>query len=640
MKRRLVIFSIICVFLLAGCGETEESNSGASATSYEMAEYTVPYFGSHFAVVDKNVYYVYENPEFTYFLGKLDLTTGETEERGIYFAEKCNIGAFTVDSEGNSYYYIGIEEGEWIWNGYFAKLSKDGELVYKKPFPKETFETIGMDYRIKVKEDEVITYGGKGRAIMDGQGEISSIDQVIEEEERGKYGAFQGAMYYNKEPFSYEKIFDLIDFGIEHDFLSNVVHYEDGMFVGWYMNAYTGCTAYVFTPCEGEVAALPQSTVDTELTLAVLEADSMVKAAVVDFNKSQSDIHITIKEYAAGGKSVEDGYAELNAGIAAGNAPDIIALGPDGTHSSLVGMGILENLQPYVDNSKVVHEEDYLKPAWEIGKDGDFLYGIPTEFSVQTIAGKSSLVGERCGIDFPGIRSLHEKHPDMALLAEESKLGVFSLCISFQAPVFIDYEKGTADFDKEEFYELLAFSDGFPEEAGKDGREALLHDCYLYSIDSFMQVYRDLGTKQVTFIGYPTADGSVGCYLNQGNYMYGICSRSKHKEACWEFIESYLTKHFEQKLPIQYSARKDVIRKQFEEEFEKHGGGYEGFELEEACAAFETICEQAGDTQKWDEVSAEILFEELQPYFAGEKTAGQTVEIIQNRVQTYLNETQ
>lgn len=156
-------------------------------------------------------------------------------------------------------------------------------------------------------------------------------------------------------------------------------------------------------------------------------------------------------------------------------------------------------------------------------------------------------------------------------------------------------------------------------------------------MDSLLQVYKDMGTKQVTFIGYPTADGSFGCFINQGNYMYGICSQSKYKEESWEFIESYLSKHYEQGLPMQFSTRKDILAKQFEQEFAEHESELEGFSLEEVWAAFEAVCEQPGYAQKWDEACAEILPEELQPFFAGEKYAEQTMEVIQNRVQVYLN---
>lgn len=641
MKKWFGLLIIICIFL-SGCNESENSKKEGD-DSYEVVEYTLPYFPYICApvLVDKNIYYLEEKAEYSYLIGKMDISTGETDERELDLAEKYNIMSFSVDSEENSYYLITVEEGEQIWNKYFIKLARNGELVYKQPYSNETLNAVGLLLQVKVEGEEVSISGSQGKVVVDEQGGILSVKQGMEEEEEGNLVAFQGSMYHinknGKDAERLEKLFDLIDYGIEYDSLNNVVQYDDGVIVGWSEpNVNIGYKVLVFTP--SPKAVQQPSTADTELTMAVLEADSMIKAAVVDFNKSQKDINIVIKEYGAGGKSIEDAYAELNAGIVAGNGPDMIALKPGENHYTLVESGALENLQGYVDDSELIKEEDYIKSAWDIGKCGDVLFGIPTEFSIQTVAAKSSIIGEKRGMDFAGVRSLHENNPDMALLVEESKMNVFSLCISFQALEFIDYENKTADFDKEEFYELLAFADTFPEAARSDNREVLLHEYYLYSIDTFLQVYEDLGTKQVTFAGYPTADGGVGIYINQGNYMYGICSRSKHKEECWKFIESYISKHCEREIPMQFSARKDILEKQFTQEFAEHESELEGFQLEEVKAAFEAVCEQSGYTQRWDEPCAEILLEELQPFFAGEKDAKQTAEIIQNRVQTYLNE--
>ena len=639
MRKWLGILIIVCM-LFSGCGAKDKEQETENVY-YEVTQYTLPYSKSYTpVVVGKNIYYLDEREENIYALGKLNLSTGEIDERELDFSGIWCMVSFAVDREENSYHLVTIEEGDRIWNVYLIKCGSNGELIYKQPYSREILNAVGKFWEVKVKEEEVSISGPEGKIVVDEQGEIQSVHQGEEKREE-IIAAFQGTVYHinenGKEAARYEKMFDLIDYGIEQDLLYNVVLYDDGMIMGWDANAYTGYMVYVFTPSER--ATVPTcNTSDTELTLAVLEADSMIKAAVVDFNKSQRDIYITIKEYATGGKSIEDAYAELNAGIIAGNGPDVIALRAGENHCTLVESGVLDNLQPYVDSSELIQEEDYIKSVWEIGKAGDFLFGIPTEFSIQTLAAKSSIVGEERGIDFAGVRSLHESYPDMALLAEESKMNVFSLCIAFQTSEFIDDKSKTADFDKEDFYEFLAFADSFPKEARADDREILLNDCWIYNVDSFLQVYRDMGTKQVTFVGYPTADGSVGFYINQGNYMYGICSQSKHKEECWKFIESYIVKHCEEKLPMQFSARKDILEKQFEQEFAEHESGLEEFQLEEVQAAFEAICEQPGYTKKWDEACAEILFEELQPFFAGEKAAKQTVEIIQNRVQMYLSE--
>lgn len=636
MKKYFLLFAIVCIFL-SGCNASKDNN-GEEAADYEVVEYTLPYFSITCppVIVDQNIYYLEEQAEYSHSIEKLNLFTGEAAGREIDLAEKYSIVDYSVDKEGNVYYLITIEEGEQIWNWYFVKQSEDGEQIYKKPYTYATLEDLGLPFQIRIHENEVSIIGQQKRIRIDDKGDILSVEQGLEQEKR-ELEAFQGAVYRRNENGQYDKMFDLIDYGIKCDSLSNVVQYDDGTIVGWDIsNVNIGYRVYVFIP--GEKPVQPQGTAGVELTLAVLEADSPIKAAVVDFNKSQNDIYIVIKEYGAGGKSVEDAYAELSAGIAAGNGPDMIALKSGENHRILAESGVLENLQEYVDHSELIREEDYIKAAWEIGKCGDVLFGIPTEFSVQTMAAKSSVVGEQCGIDVEGVRKLYEENPEMALRSEESKLSVLDMCIGNQMSKFMDYEKKTADFDQEEFYEILAFADTFPKEVKADDREILFYDCWMYSVNSLIQVYKELGTKQITFIGYPTADGSFGRLMNQGNYMYGICSQSNNKEDCWRFIEYYISNRYEQELPMQFSTRKDILAKQFEQEFAAHQSEFEGFQLEEVLADFEVICEQPGYTQSWDVIPAEIIWEEVQPFFAGERDAEQTAKIIQNRIQTYLSE--
>lgn len=58
---------------------------------------------------------------------------------------------------------------------------------------------------------------------------------------------------------------------------------------------------------------------------------------------------------------------------------------------------------------------------------------------------------------------------------------------------------------------------------------------------------------------------------------------------------------------------------------------------EEADQIYSLIA-SATDTTRYDTVIYNIIMEEVQGFFAGSKTAGETAEIIQSRVQLYLDE--
>ncbi len=44
----------------------------------------------------------------------------------------------------------------------------------------------------------------------------------------------------------------------------------------------------------------------------------------------------------------------------------------------------------------------------------------------------------------------------------------------------------------------------------------------------------------MTFIGYPTMDGSQGHRMDAAGGVYAIFSQSSHKEGAWSFLEALL----------------------------------------------------------------------------------------------------
>ena len=59
---------------------------------------------------------------------------------------------------------------------------------------------------------------------------------------------------------------------------------------------------------------------------------------------------------------------------------------------------------------------------------------------------------------------------------------------------------------------------------------------------------------------------------------------------------------------------------------------------QEQVDAFVAWIESADMEFQWDMEIYALIFEDLQPFFKGEKTVEETVEIIQSRMQIYVNE--
>ncbi len=225
MRKWLGILIIVCM-LFSGCGAKDKEQETENVY-YEVTQYTLPYSKSYTpVVVGKNIYYLDEREENIYALGKLNLSTGEIDERELDFSGIWCMVSFAVDREENSYHLVTIEEGDRIWNVYLIKCGSNGELIYKQPYSREILNAVGKFWEVKVKEEEVSISGPEGKIVVDEQGEIQSVHQGEEKREE-IIAAFQGTVYHinenGKEAARYEKMFDLIDYGIEQDLLYNVV---------------------------------------------------------------------------------------------------------------------------------------------------------------------------------------------------------------------------------------------------------------------------------------------------------------------------------------------------------------------------------------------------------------------------------
>ncbi len=139
-----------------------------------------------------------EKAEYSYLIEKLNLFTGEGAEREIDLGEKCNIADYSVDEEENVYYLITVE----------------GKQIYQKSYSYETLEDLGLPFRIKLRGDEVSISGQQKQIMIDDKGDVLSIEQAAEQEKR-ELEAFQGAVYRGNESGPSDKLFDLINYGIE-----------------------------------------------------------------------------------------------------------------------------------------------------------------------------------------------------------------------------------------------------------------------------------------------------------------------------------------------------------------------------------------------------------------------------------------
>lgn len=393
-----------------------------------------------------------------------------------------------------------------------------------------------------------------------------------------------------------------------------------------------------------------------------------------NFNSGSDEYEVQLTEFTA--KYGEDGIEQFNAEMAAGNYSDILLYSWDGQFpiESYAQKGMLADIYGFMDADPEIDREDFLENSLKAFETDGKLYKAITSFRVYTLAGKPSVVGEEQGLPFERFTELVNKYPDKPFSTKNGALETF---ITYGYSNFIDSESGKCRFDSDEFISMLEFCSQFPDEDERgeygehyfDDRQAAVRNGTMpfdnIVIDNFDLKYSEylIFGERVTFIGYPGVKGN-GSVIIPCSSKYAILSVGANPEGAWQFIRYFYTEEFQNKFVTEkvngkytnmFPIRKDILKKLEEKakQLEKDPDTGEltepfiyaqngekihiGVNTDEDIRRVYDIINGAVAVKSDSEV-IDIITEEAGAYLAGQKSAEQVAEIIQNRVQNYVNE--
>lgn len=411
--------------------------------------------------------------------------------------------------------------------------------------------------------------------------------------------------------------------------------------------------------------------------------NSDLQRAVVDFNKKSTEYTIEIDNYSIDyqeGWTSEDynnAVAQFNASLVGDNAPDIIDLSYNIDVASLLAKNALEDLTPYLESSEKLSREDFVEGILNAYTIDGKLITIPDTVSIETLLGRTEMVGEEPGWTVQEIIDFANANPDADLLDYTTKEQMLEVVMTYSFDTFVDAETGSCSFNSQEFKDVLEFANAFPDEYVYDENmpsmpsrvqsgQLLLVNAGMYDMQQY-QMYCQMFGTEVTNIGFPTFDGSQGTYI-QGQEAYAIFANSENKEGAWQFIESILQYEKPDRWGMDgFSSRKDVLEEAFENDMTpeyildengeqvldengepmqnpKTSWGYDDWDTEIYAATQEQVDEvkdmlaNAKSVLLMDDTLFDLIAEEAQSYFSGQKTVDEVADIIQSRAQIYVSE--
>ncbi|MBQ8611570.1 MAG: extracellular solute-binding protein [Oscillospiraceae bacterium] len=422
----------------------------------------------------------------------------------------------------------------------------------------------------------------------------------------------------------------------------------------------------------GDEAAIPADDRPV-ITVGVLaSAKAKLHPAVDAFNKASPDLRVEMVDYtpaAAKAAGLETAQELLNRDILQGTAPDIISGLYGADLRQLVGKGAIMDLYPMLDADAELSREDFAAGPLSAGTVDGGLYGIITEYSILTTVGSAGKLGEETGWSMDEFAALTAGMPTPYYGFGRDTL----LWYQFQAGAdrYIDYAAGKAHLDTPEFAAMLEGFAAYPETMGLhvsedlkpvfDAGKAAAAVCVVSNFDGVKNdVYTFNGP--VTYKGFAGAAGSGG--LLSPGVQLSICSAAKDPQAAWRFVRYLLSAEYQSQLSSILPLRRDALAAAAREAQQPYvdlipndGIIYgipsyldqrttnqniidywtRGLTPEEADKIV-ALAENTSVPFLFDDVVMGILKEEASAFFAGARTAEDAAAIMQNRIQTYLDE--
>lgn len=636
--------------------------------------------GNLLAVVNRHEYITDDAGEIVDAKNTLELQTLSKEDGSMISSkditelmgqqEYAYIQYFCVDGQGNLYFSNGdsmivvtdsagnklceISYDNWIDN---MVASKEG-TVYISGYGENGLELKPIDLNTK----------GFGEALtgIDGYGNLKVAT--------GTAGSFllsdtDVVSVYDAATGVKEELFNWLDVDVNSNYNRYVGELSDGRI--WTVSeSYDGTESTMELVLIKKVKA-SEVVEKEEITYGAVYLDYNIREEIIKFNKSSDKYRIKFKDYVS--DDYQAGMAQFHADLTSANCPDIIDLSSI-DYSLYANKGVLEDLYPYMEKSGM-KKEDYLENILGAYEAEGKLYGMMPQFYISTTMAKASKVGNVSGWTLGEMLDFAESQDAENLFSYGTRSSVFYYCIYNNIDEFINWETGECFFKGEDFIRTLEFAAQFPEEIDYNEEQEgtyerlksdkiLLMQSSISSVQEFQMLQGMFGEK-IAYVGFPNSERSGNLIAPTGGSL-GMSARSKHKDGAWEFMQYLLTEEYQSSLVEEqggswgFPVKKSALEKKFEQDMTpeyytdengkqveqmKTSWGYDDFNIdiyaatEEEVAQVRSLIESAERlTGSVNEQLVNIVTEETEAFFKGQKSAADTADVIQNRIQIYVNE--
>lgn len=516
-----------------------------------------------------------------------------------------------------------------------------------------TYDPVSRTLGEPVKLPQSISYGGFSAM------STSSYCDLI-------YTASTGVYTYNMGDENGVEKMNFINSDLNITSLRNVVELDENTMLGVFYESYSGeYKAGIFTYVP------PEEVPDKEvLILAGSYVGYDVRQRVVEFNRNSDEYRIVVKNYDTY-NTYDDytaSYTMLNNDIITGNMPDILFTS-NLPIENYIAKGLLADVGKMIEDDEELSQVEFVQNVFDAFSVDGTLYHVIPYFAVRTMMAKEALVGDRTSWTMEEVLKLLASMPEGTYFTDGlTREYFFNMVMQYGGSDFVDVDTGKCDFNTENFIAMMEFGKALPEEIVYEDdywmnyesqfrdERTILCETYISRIANLNYIMNGYFGEDVSFIGFPTDNGQGGVVY--ANEAYCISSKSAHPDVAWEFLRYYLTDEYQKSLDYGLPIKKDVFEEKAKEAMQRPYWLDENGEKVEYDDYFymngeEIILEPMTQAQVDEVVNyiytvdkvyyyntavMDIINEEMDAFYTGQKSAEEVAGIIQNRVQLYVDE--
>ncbi|MBR5513148.1 MAG: extracellular solute-binding protein [Ruminococcus sp.] len=579
----------------------------------------------------------------------------------------------TVDAEGNLSEPLDFGDDEYFYpygtdrDNNFVYLSYDGDDNVLKTLNADTME-LSPD-SVTLEDTSYFNYIIKGS---------------------GEYRAFLSgstSLYGLMDDGTLVELINWIDSDLSSDYVTGLIPVDGGDFLMVENNWSTGETS-VYRLTKRDSSEIE----NVQIINMVMEySDQSVIEMIKEFNKTNGEYRIKVEDYnqyyewdEESEKQTNSPEKQLKQDIAAGKDVDIICMGS--SYSSLLSnlsrKGALVDFYDYLEKDEELSKDDFVPTILSVCETEGKLTSLASSFYISTLGCKSKYFDkENWTIDefIETCRNLPEGMKPFK--TGNTNTEIFSRFV-YNSNDFIDYNNATCNFNSPEFIKVLEFCNEYPSAGEGDeidwenatneemnayweesevairNDKALLSEIYISNPRDYARaVHGEIG-DDVTLVGNPSINGTGAMIYH--STAFAIMENSDYKDACWDFIKeifseenqnsetlydlpalkSAFDKKLDESMERPYYTDSDGKKQEYDDTWYIGGEEIKINPLTQAERDFvaDYISNAKPTPYYYNQDIYDIISEESEAYFAGDKTAEQTAEIIQNRVSILISE--